>query len=248
MKILLLFSIFILLFNPLKSQETLYGLKGGFVSGKFVGTDVREQPQGRIGITVNGFVEFPLTSVFRAEIGGVYTQKGGTMSEAIYTLSTVSGTVSATEHLNYVAISPVMKISFGDKFRVYGLAGFEIGSLLVNNRTLKAELNGIEIDPLVYYYFRVKNFNAELTYGAGVKFARCFLELRYNLGLTTIYQANEREARNTSISLSIGIMFNERFTRTQFVEPPTKSAEFNKKSKAKKAKVKKTHRFKPVWK
>jgi len=247
LKILLLFCISLLAFNPVTSQETLYGLKAGLVSGKFVGTDVKEQPKGRIGFNVNAFVEIPLTSVFRAEIGGAYTQKGGTMTESIYTLSAVSGLVTATENLDYICFSPVMKIAFGEKFRLYGLVGIELDALVSNKRILKAEMNGIEIDPMVYYYYKVKSFNTEITYGAGLKFASCFLELRYNLGLTTIYFDNQRETRNTSISLTLGFMFNEKFTRTKFLEPPTKKSDFDKKTKTK-AKIKKVHRIKPVWK
>ena len=205
----------------LPNSSLASGIKGGFkigaTSAKLHGDDVGELEdllgedlKSRIGFSVGGFITFNINEMFAIQPEVLYTMKGVRYEEEM-----MGDTLKVWIKLDYLEIPVLVKIMPGTQGSVkpYLFAG-PVVAIKVSSK-VKAEFAGESDEEPIEEGLKGTDFGFIL--GAGVDFGlgasgkgKMTLDVRYNLGLSTIFDVEEGETvdiKNGAFSLMVGFSF-----------------------------------------
>jgi len=164
-------------FNDSQAQDTRFGIKGGLsmysLEESFM--EFSETTDSKLGFAAGLYVEKPLSDMFSLQFEALFVQKGGEDE-------------FGSETLSYVDIPVLLKVNIpldGDITPyVYGggFAGYLIDA--------KAEDNGDSYDIDEF----LDDFNYGVAFGAGVSFGMFNVDIRYDMGLANILDADDEVA------------------------------------------------------
>lgn len=177
--------------NPSDVKETSFGIRGGLtlysieteVSGGFFGS-ASETSGTKIGLAAGIFAEIPFNNVFSFQPELLLVQKGGSDSGDFSDEDDFfgDGESSDSESLtfNYLDLPLLARanIPLDRDFSPYVVAGPSIGYLLSVSAS-----SGDDEDIDEFF----KSFNLGFIIGAGVEFGNLSVDLRYDIGLTNIF-------------------------------------------------------------
>lgn len=185
MKKLFLTAAAIFAFGFANAQETKFGVKAGLNMADLGGDDA-DGIDSKIGFHVGGFAEIKLSDKFAVQPELVYSTQGGKVDGGKY-------------NFDYLNIPIMAKFYATEQFSIE--AGPQIGFLM--SAKVKPD-SGDSID--------VKDELKSTDFGANIGLGYNFTEnisanLRYNLGLSNIVDADGAELKNNVFSLSVGYKF-----------------------------------------
>lgn len=147
--------------------------------------------EARNGIVLGGSASFELSPPFRLSVEAQYVQRS-----IEFRNTSVTGAPTDLYQLNYFEIPVNIRMGFGSKFRVYGLAGTNIGTLLSATRQINHTDGGSE-------EFDEKNeissTSISLELGGGMSYAiaskiSVVADARYTFGLNEVEQNQQPES------------------------------------------------------
>ncbi|MFC7774118.1 porin family protein [Flavobacterium sp. GCM10027622] len=185
MKKLLLSVAAVFAFGFANAQETKFGIKAGLNLADWSG-DSTDGIDSRIAFHVGGFAEFKLSEKFAVQPELLYSSQGGKAD-------------AATLNVDYINIPVMAKFYAAEKFSIE--AGPQVGFLM--SAKIKPD-SGEDQD--VKDQLKSTDFGVNL--GLGYDFTENIsANLRYNLGLSQVIDADGTDAKNNVFSLSVGYKF-----------------------------------------
>jgi len=191
------------------------GLKAGLAMTNLTGDDVDElwgdeAPDSKMGLAVGAFVGIPVgTLTIQPEL--LYVQKGAKIEETI-----ASHEVKVTGKADYLEIPVLFKFSFGEtSAKPFFYVGPVLGILM--SAEYKEEVSGPVYNDSETTDIKDDSASMEfgLCLGAGVDVNKLSVELRYEMGMTTISDPEDwpddldkPDVKNTAIMLLVGYAFN----------------------------------------
>ena len=178
--------------------QATFGLKAGATLTNFMGDDVSDDSDNKLGFLVGGVANFAVNDMFSVQPEVLFSQKGA-QSDA--------GDETAKFNLNYVDVPVMVKVSTGDNGSgLFFELGPQFGFLVSSKATLGDESEDIEgLNKFDFGYAAGLGYQLE----GGLNFG-----LRYNGGITNVYKevdvlgtAVQAKARNSAFQLSVGYMF-----------------------------------------
>ncbi len=179
--------------SVLQAQEFNFGAKGGLNFATLVGDDV-DDVSTRTSFHLGLVAEIPLANklLFGPEV--LYSSQGAKIDDA---------GDEGTFKLDYIQVPLMLKYLVGPGFSLE--AGPQVGFLTSS----EVEMDGVSAD--MSDFFSTVDFGLNL--GLGYRFINgFFLQGRYNLGLSNIWDSEEfdlgdSKVKNSVIQASIGFMF-----------------------------------------
>jgi len=203
----------LLLPNSSLATELIAGLKIGMNSADLHGKDIKdvEEESGmefksKWGLCFGGFVRFNISKMFAIQPEFLYTMKGTKMEETFF-----GETMKLKMNLSYLEIPVLVKFmiptSGGIKPSLFAGPALAIKLSAKTKVEYAGETEEEDIEEM-------KDTDFGLIIGAGVDFELGFLgqgkltvDLRYNLGLTTISDVEDTDFKNGVVSLIVGYSF-----------------------------------------
>jgi hypothetical protein len=181
--------------------------QSGFSSFKF-------SPKARVGLSMSGFIEFPVQKSLSIQPELAYNQRGITFSgDGKITSSGESyhADMDMTYQWDYLDFALIAKYYLTEENKKpYLLFGPGLGYVVSSGINVSATVDG-ESDSQSEQIEGVKKFDANLNIGAGIDFSESIrLELRYSKGMLSLLDessAVEGTFRNSGISLSLAACF-----------------------------------------
>ena len=185
------------------------GLRAGYNSSKISvtedGTSLDEGFKSRGGFHAGADLAIGLGPMFGIQVGGVYSQKGASMSE---------GTVEATIAVDYIDVPVLFVVSVPTSGNITprlfagGVASFKMSCKLkgsVDGQSVPSQdCTDDDIGTLKSSYFSA-------LFGAGIKFGvgpgGLLLDVGYQLGLTNIVDSEIETVKANVIQASLGYQF-----------------------------------------
>ncbi len=190
--LMLLLTVSLMSLPPIQAQEFNFGAKGGVNFATLTGDDVDADMKTSFHLGLVAEIPFAENFFFGPEV--LYSSQGAKISE---------DGMDGSFKLDYIQIPLMLRYYAGPGFSLE--AGPQIGFLTSS----EVEAEGVSVD--VEDYFKSTDFGVNL--GIGYKFMNgLFLQSRYNLGLSNIWDSDEfdtgdEKLKNSVIQLSIGYMF-----------------------------------------
>ena len=170
----------------------------GFELGIHAGVNVAGTPtfstiasEARNGIILGGSASFEISPPFRLQVEAQYVQRG-----IEFTNSSVTGAPTDIYQLNYLEVPVNIRMGFGSRFRVYGLAGTNIGTLLSATRQINhTDGASEEFDEKE----EISSTNIGLELGGGMSYGitskmAVVADARYTFGLNEVQQNQQPES------------------------------------------------------
>ena len=184
------------------------GLRAGYNSSKISvtedGTSVDEGFKSRGGFHAGADLAIGLSPMFGIQLGGVYSQKGASMSE---------GTVEATIAVDYIDVPLLFVVSIPSgnitpRRFAGGVASFEMSCKLTGSvdgtSVPSVDCSDEDLGARKSSYFSA-------LFGAGIKFGvgpgGLLLDVGYQLGLTSISDEEGTDVKLNVIQASLGYQF-----------------------------------------
>lgn len=190
-KNLLMIVAMLLSSSALLAQSWDFGLKGGLNFATIVGDDT-SGTDTRTSFYLGGFAEVKLSDKFAFQPELLYSSQGVKGSEDGFDM---------TLKLDYLTIPLMAKYYVADKFSLD--FGPQLGFLLKAD----AETMGVSVDFKDY----VKSFDFGLNLGLGYEFNKFFINGRYNIGLSNIWDGEfddgDTKNQNSVIQFGVGYKF-----------------------------------------
>lgn len=208
-KVMLIGAVALMLLLPSTSfaKGITGGLKIGMNSADLHGEDVKEleedfgeELKSKWGLCAGGFIRFNISEAFAIQPEFLYTIKGGKFEETI-----------AGETMKYEMNFSYLEIPVLVKFMIPTPGGIKpslfAGPALAIKLSAKEKLvvAGETIDEEDIEEMKDTDFG--LIIGAGIDFWNLTVDVRYNLGLTTISDVAGEDVKNGVISLIVGYSF-----------------------------------------
>jgi len=209
MKKIILSALAVFAFGFANAQEAKFGVKGALNISSLSG-DV-EDASSLIGFQIGGFAEFKISDTFSFQPELMYSAQGGKES---YTesFSGVKHTEEITTKLGYLNIPLMAKFYVAKSFSLE--VGPQIGFLLSakDNYEITESFNGSSFSASESEDIKdiTNSVNFGLNFGAGYDFTENLSAgLRYNVGLTNIYDTDDDDynVKNSVFSISLGYKF-----------------------------------------
>lgn len=187
------------------SAQVQFGAKVGFDMTHFWGKDVPHamQPNYQAGL----MMEYKFNPNFAIAPEVVFAAQGGKETENV-DVDDVPGVFQAvgTYHTNYINVpvmlkyyvTPAVSIDFGPQ------VGFNVYSKM----TASGKAGNIEAKQTV----DLKDFTNTVDFGLGLGATynltdNAFVQARYNLGLTNVYNVDDAKAKNGNLQIAFGMKF-----------------------------------------
>lgn len=187
------------------SAQVQFGAKVGFDMTHFWGEDVPHamQPNYQAGL----MMEYKFNPRFAIAPEVVFAAQGGKETEDV-NIEDVPGIVVAkgTYHTNYINVpvmlkyyvTPAVSIDFGPQ------VGFNVYSKM----TASGKAGNIEAKQTV----DLKDYTNTVDFGLGLGATynltdNAFVQARYNLGLTNVYNVDDAKAKNGNLQIAFGMKF-----------------------------------------
>jgi len=196
----------LLLPNSSLAKGITGGLKIGMNSAKLHGDTMKEleeelgeELKSKWGLCAGGFIRFNISETFAIQPEVLYTMKGAKFEE------TIDGeTIKFEMNFSYLEIPVLLKLMIptpgGIKPSLFAGPTLAIKLSAKEKLVYAGETEEDDIEEM-------KDTDFGLIIGAGVDFGKLTVDLRYVLGLTTISEEAEEEAKNGVISLIVGYSF-----------------------------------------
>ena len=152
--------------------------------------------EARNGIILGGSASFELAPPFRLAVEAQYVQHGIQFTNASTTGLPASGAPTDIYNISYLEIPVNLRIGFGSRFQVYGLAGTNVGTLLsATHQVNRADGGSEEIDNKE----ALTSTNFALELGGGVSYGitsrmSVAVDGRYSFGLNDVEEAAASES------------------------------------------------------
>lgn len=191
-KFLLFWVVSLISLPALHAQEFNLGAKGGVNLATLTGDDVDVETRTSFHLGLVAEIPFADNFYFGPEV--LYSSQGAKFKEF--------GTEGFFK-LDYVQVPLMLKYNVGPGFSLE--AGPQIGFLVSS----EAESEGVSVNVDEYF----STFDLGASFGLGYKFInRLFVQGRYNLGLSNIWDSEEfgsgeEKLKNSVIQFSLGYMF-----------------------------------------
>jgi len=217
-----------LLIKPLNAQVQI-GVQAG-INLTDINMDLTTQ-EGfntamRTRAIMGGIITYNFSPMLSLQLEPAYVQKGATVNFP-YSEGGFTADVEVSVSANYLDIPILLKASFLDgPVRPYLLAGGSVDLLLGDAKinVEKASINGQDVLDLIppderEQTLELKNTDYILSFGAGITIPlslfELFIEGRYDLGLTNVYEAPVdattvipiNELKTTGIQIKAGLLF-----------------------------------------
>jgi hypothetical protein len=181
--------------------------QSGFSSFKF-------SPKARIGLSMSGFIEFPVQKSLSLQPELAYNQRGVTFSgdgKISASGETYQVNMDMTYQWDYLDFALIAKYYLTEEnIKPYLLLGPGFGYVVSSGINVSATVDG-ESDSQTESIDGVKKFDANLNVGAGIDFSESIrLELRYSRGMLTLLDessSTEGTFKNSGICLSLAACF-----------------------------------------
>ena len=165
--------------------QVSYGVKGGLNLANIVGDDA-EGAKAKVGYHAGLFAGIPVADKFSIQPELVYSAQGAKYEEA--------GEDDINFNSNYLNIPVLAKYTTASGF--YGETGPQLGFLL----SAKAKQNDEKVDVKEFY----KSTDFSWAFGIGYKTSSNLgIDLRYNLGLSSIDEEGDAKAKNGVFQLGL---------------------------------------------
>jgi hypothetical protein len=214
-KILLLFTIILLVGGKLFAQEFNIGVMGGLnmatvteytVNGQDDDANTVENPDFRTGFHLGLFGEFGLVDILQIKPAILYSQKG---FKSVNTYNTIFGsnTVTTTTKLDYIDIPVLLKL------KPVPMVSFQAGpvfSFLANREVEREYEDGSseaqEQDP--FDENDLSNSDILAYVGVGFEASQVRVDVGYNFGFAKVdKEDSDNRARNEVFQVSLGFAF-----------------------------------------
>lgn len=193
--------------------DTSFGARVGISLANMAGADVDalidDEKKGRIGLSIGGYVGIPLGTslIFQPEL--LYVQKGvkDVFEEG-------GGKSTVTFMLDYIEIPILVKYVIPTSGSVTPslYAGPFIGFLASSKGNSKVSFAGFSLDE--DFELEKDEMNSTefgLVFGGGLDINKIAIDIRYDLGLTSPFKADEGEdalkVTNSAIQITVGVNF-----------------------------------------
>ena len=198
-KIIFITVLLLLCIQPSAAQFR-FGLSGGLTVSSHTGKDFSATDLPKFGMTFGFFYEREINEIVSIVIEPSFEQKG-----TEYTYYPKSNTtVTVDDKLNYTTIPIMLKANLGNKINYYITGGLALSYLNKYSSNVHAYFNEFEIDASPFLPYTYNNMDASISVGAGIMWREIFFDLRYVLGIRSIYNGdNVPDIRNHMVSLKL---------------------------------------------
>lgn len=189
MKKIILSAAAVLIFSFANAQEVKFGAKVGMniANQKFEGSGVTLTANSIVGVQVGGFGEVKVNDKFAIQPEVLFSTEGSELK---------SEGEEVTFNLSYINVPVMVKFYPAPKFNIQ--AGPQVGLLVA----AKGKYQGVKED--IKDGYKTANFGLNL--GAAYEFTKkCFVDARYNFGLSNIMDNTEEGVKNKGAVLSFAV-------------------------------------------
>jgi len=181
---------------PLFAEGMMFGIKGGINLANLTGDDVEDNSM-KIGGVGGGFLCYRINEIFAIQPEILFSMKGADFEAPAGDTLGMDGSFS----LNYIEIPLLLKVNLPTegKMKPFLYAGPAFGLLM----TAKVEDVDVKDD--------MKTMDIGILAGAGIGYqmegGTLFFEARYEVGMTSVPDDDDVDAKNTAISFMVGYGF-----------------------------------------
>ncbi|WP_103865135.1 porin family protein [Aquimarina sp. I32.4] len=178
MKKLFLLAIAIIGFSvSSNAQDIKFGFKGGLNFATLNGDNLQGNPDGRTGYHIGAVAQIGLAEKFALQPELLYSAQGVKDGD-----------------IDYINVPVLLKYKFAKIFSVE--AGPQFGFVVNDNLDKAFGTTIVDI--------KAKNFDLSGAVGAGVEFGPFFGQLRYNFGVTNVFDVDNFDSKNSNFQVSVG--------------------------------------------
>lgn len=189
MKKIILSALVVFSFISTNAQDVKYGAKVGIniANQKFEGSGITLTANSIVGVQVGGFAEVNLNEKFAIQPEVLFSTEGSELK---------AEGEEVTFNLSYINVPVMLKFYPAPKFNLQ--AGPQVGLLVA----AKGKYQGVKED--IKDGYKTANFGLNL--GAAYEFTeKCFVDARYNFGLSNIMDNTEDGTKNKGVVLSLAV-------------------------------------------
>jgi len=204
-KIKIIFLIIIgLIINSEKIfSQSNYGITGGINYCKLFGNEAPEYQKPLLRYNTGAFAEFKWGDKANLQFDIKYDLKGGILWDSIKHF--INGYYEVKEKNDYLTFSITYKYNIKQKnSKIFLLYGGSASYLALTERTFYAESAGVPVDASFLFSYQYKPYSLDIYVGWGVGFNSIDFDLKYVLGMTSVYGGeNAIVVRNSVISANM---------------------------------------------
>ena len=173
-------------------SQTSFGLKGGLNLATLTNSD--DEAKMKPSIYAGGFLEYRLNFIVSISPELYYSRQGFHAKES---------DVNMDFRFNYINLPVLVKLYVAD-----GLSldlGPQVGYLL--NSKVWGKFDGVGVTLDANDFFDLNSVDVSFAMGLTYNLGNCFLQGRYNLGLTDVAKDDPDHSKNSVIQFGIGYRF-----------------------------------------
>ena len=187
------------------SAQVQFGAKAGFDMTHFWGDDAPRgwQPNYQVGL----MMEYKFNPSFAIAPEVVFAAQGGKETDKV-DVEEFPGIVEAkgTFHTNYINVPVMLKFYATPEFSID--FGPQVGFNVYSKMTASGKVSGIEAKQTIDLKDITKTVDFGLGLGATYNLTdNAFVQARYTLGLTNVFDGDDAEAKNGNVQIAFGMKF-----------------------------------------
>ena len=187
------------------SAQVQFGAKAGFDLTHFWGEDAPHglQPNYQVGL----MMEYKFNPHFAIAPEVVFAAQGGKETGKI-DVEEIPGIVEAkgTFHTNYINVPVMLKFYATPEFSID--FGPQVGFNVYSKMTASGKVSGVEAKQTIDLKDITKTVDFGLGLGATYNLTdNAFVQARYTLGLTNVFDGDDAEAKNGNVQIAFGMKF-----------------------------------------
>lgn len=187
------------------SAQVQFGAKAGFDLTHFWGEDAPHglQPNYQVGL----MMEYKFNPHFAIAPEVVFAAQGGKETGKI-DVEEIPGIVEAkgTFHTNYINVPVMLKFYATPEFSID--FGPQVGFNVYSKMTASGKVGGVEAKQTIDLKDITKTVDFGLGLGATYNLTdNAFVQARYTLGLTNVFDGDDAEAKNGNVQIAFGMKF-----------------------------------------
>lgn len=187
------------------SAQVQFGAKAGFDLTHFWGEDAPHglQPNYQVGL----MMEYKFNPHFAIAPEVVFAAQGGKETGKV-DVEEIPSTVEAkgTFHTNYINVPVMLKFYATPEFSID--FGPQVGFNVYSKMTASGKVGGIEAKQTIDLKDYTKTVDFGLGLGATYNLTNnAFVQARYTLGLTNVFDGDDAEAKNGNVQIAFGMKF-----------------------------------------
>jgi len=187
------------------SAQVQFGAKAGFDLTHFWGEDAPHglQPNYQVGL----MMEYKFNPHFAIAPEVVFAAQGGKETGKI-DVEEIPGIVEAkgTFHTNYINVPVMLKFYATPEFSID--FGPQVGFNVYSKMTASGKVSGVEAKQTIDLKDITKTVDFGLGLGATYNLTdNAFVQARYTLGLTNMFDGDDAEAKNGNVQIAFGMKF-----------------------------------------